>query len=251
MQGDEVPSEDIGKGYKIDTDTYVEVSKEEPENVTLESARTIDITEFVPREQIDPRYIISILHRAQQQVGHDAFAVIRKTIREMNMVAIGRGAPRNLFRRFNLAESAAVPPVSGTTEFTRSPRAARGKLLRVHRDHQVLVGFAGVHDKGLCRVFDIQIARIRAEHLVCCAADDHHVRPGLDPMLVRVPFGGIMIARAGVTGQHENEANLVRRALIGLQSFAPFHGVLVIAFGRSVVADKARETVRSGLDGLR
>jgi hypothetical protein len=29
------------------------------------------------------------------------------------------GAPRNLFRRFNLAESAAVPPVSGTAEFTR------------------------------------------------------------------------------------------------------------------------------------
>src|SRR5229473_3597356 len=84
-----------------------------------------------------------------------------------------------------------------------------------------------------------------------CAADDHHVRPGLDPMLVRVPFGGVMIARAGVTGQHENEANLIRRGLIGLQSFAPFHGVLVIAFGRSVLADKARETVRSGLDGLR
>jgi hypothetical protein len=42
-------------------------------------------------------------------------------------------------------------------------------------------------------------------------------------MLVRVPFGGMMIARAGVTGQHENEANLIWRSLIGLQSFAPFH----------------------------
>src|SRR5882757_8782913 len=70
-------------------------------------------------------------------------------------------------------------------------------------------------------------------------------------MLVRVPFGEIMIARAGVTGKHKNEANLIRRGLIGLQSFAPFHGVLVIAFGRSVIADKARETVRSGLHGLR
>jgi hypothetical protein len=117
--------------------------------------------------------------------------------------------------------------------------------------HQVLVGFAGEHDEGLRRVFDIQIARIGTEHLACRAADDHHVGPGPDPMLVRVPFGGIMIARGGVTGQHENEANLIRRGLIGLQSFAPFHGVLVIAFGRSVVADKTRETVRSGLDGLR
>src|SRR4029077_6176295 len=77
-----------------------------------------------------------------------------------------------------------------------------------------------------------------------------HMRPGLDPMLVRVSFGGIMVARAGVTVQHKNEANLIRRGLFGLQSFAPFHGVLVIAFGRTVVADKAREAVRSGLDGL-
>jgi hypothetical protein len=42
--GEEVASEDIGKGYKIDTDTYVEVSKEELENVALESTRTIDIS---------------------------------------------------------------------------------------------------------------------------------------------------------------------------------------------------------------
>ena len=34
--GEEVASEDIVKAFKIDTDTYVEVSKEELENVTLE-----------------------------------------------------------------------------------------------------------------------------------------------------------------------------------------------------------------------
>lgn len=35
-------------------------------------------------------------------------------------------------------------------------------------------------------VGSIQIAPIGTEHLPCCAADDHHMRPGLDPMLVRV-----------------------------------------------------------------
>ena len=63
-----VANEDIGKGYKIDTDTYVEVSKEELENVALESTRTIDIQQFVPREEIDPRYIHPpVLYRAKQQ----------------------------------------------------------------------------------------------------------------------------------------------------------------------------------------
>jgi len=57
----------------------------------LESTRTIDIDEFVQREEIDPRYIIRPYYlRPDGKVGHDAFAVIRETIREMNMVAIGR-----------------------------------------------------------------------------------------------------------------------------------------------------------------
>jgi DNA end-binding protein Ku len=89
--GEEVPNEDIVKGYKVDTDTFVEVSKEELENVALESTRTIEIDEFVDRSEIDPRYLIRPYYlRPDGKVGHDAFAVIRETIREMNKVAIGR-----------------------------------------------------------------------------------------------------------------------------------------------------------------
>ena len=51
--GEEVPNEDIIKGYKVDTDTYIEVTKEEFENIALESTRTIEIDEFVKREEID------------------------------------------------------------------------------------------------------------------------------------------------------------------------------------------------------
>jgi DNA end-binding protein Ku len=89
--GEEVPSEDIVKAFKVDTDTYIEVSKEELENVALESTRTIEIDEFVPRSDIDPRYIIRPYYlRPDGKVGHDAFAVIRETIRSMDKVAIGR-----------------------------------------------------------------------------------------------------------------------------------------------------------------
>jgi DNA end-binding protein Ku len=89
--GEEVANEDIVKGYKVDTDTFVEVTKEELENVALESTRTIDIDEFVDRSDIDPRYLIRPYYlRPDGKVGHDAFAVIRETIREMDKVAIGR-----------------------------------------------------------------------------------------------------------------------------------------------------------------
>ena len=89
--GDEVPNEDIVKAYAIDKETFIEVSKEELEEVALESTRTIEIDEFVEKSDIDPRYLIRPYYlRPDGKIGHDAFAVIRETIREMNKVAIGR-----------------------------------------------------------------------------------------------------------------------------------------------------------------
>ena len=89
--GEEVSSDDIMKGYKVDTDIYIEVSKDELENIALESTRTIEIDEFVPKSGIDPRYLIRPYYLVPDgKVGHDAYAVIRETIRDMDMVAIGR-----------------------------------------------------------------------------------------------------------------------------------------------------------------
>ena len=89
--GEEVPNEDIVKGYKLDKDTFIEVTKEELEEIALESTRTIEIDEFVDKADIDPRYLIRPYYlRPDGKVGHDAFAVIRETIREMDKVAIGR-----------------------------------------------------------------------------------------------------------------------------------------------------------------
>ncbi len=89
--GEEVASDDIMKGYKVDTDTYIEVTKEELDDIALESTHTIEIDEFVPRADIDSRYLIRPYYLVPDgKVGHDAFAVIRETIRDMNKVAIGR-----------------------------------------------------------------------------------------------------------------------------------------------------------------
>ena len=89
--GDEVASDDIIKGYKVDTDTYVTVDKDELENIALESTRTIDIDEFVPRSEIDELYLVRPYYIVPDgKVGHDAYAVIRETIRTMDKVAIAR-----------------------------------------------------------------------------------------------------------------------------------------------------------------
>lgn len=89
--GDEVDADDIMKGYKVDTDSYIEVDKDELDNLALESTHTIEIDEFVPKAEIDQRYVIRPYYLVPDgKVGHDAYAVIRETIRNMDMVAIGR-----------------------------------------------------------------------------------------------------------------------------------------------------------------
>jgi DNA end-binding protein Ku len=89
--GEEVSSEDIVKGYKVDTDTYLEVSKDELDNIALESTRTIEIDQFVPRSEIDDLYLVRPYYIVPDgKVGHDAYAVIRETIRSLDKVALGR-----------------------------------------------------------------------------------------------------------------------------------------------------------------
>jgi DNA end-binding protein Ku len=79
--GEEVSSDTIIKGYKVDTDTYIEVSKDELENIAVDSTGTIEIDEFMPKADIDPRYLIRPYYLVPDgKVGHDAFAVIRKTM---------------------------------------------------------------------------------------------------------------------------------------------------------------------------
>ena len=89
--GEEVESRDIIKGYQLDKDRYLEVTKDELENIALESSRTIEIDEFVPRSEIDDLYLVRPYYIVPDgKVGHDAYAVIRETIRSLDKVAIAR-----------------------------------------------------------------------------------------------------------------------------------------------------------------
>ena len=89
--GEEVSNEDIIKGYQVDKDRYLEVTKDELENIALESTRTIEIDEFVPRSEIDDLYLVRPYYIVPDgKVGQDAFAVIRETIRSLDKVALAR-----------------------------------------------------------------------------------------------------------------------------------------------------------------
>ena len=89
--GEEVSSEDIMKGFKVDTDTYIEITRDELDAIALESTRTIEIDQFVPKSEIDELYLVRPYYIVPDgKVGHDAYAVIRETIRSLDKVALAR-----------------------------------------------------------------------------------------------------------------------------------------------------------------
>jgi len=88
---DEVDASDIIKGYEVGKGEYIELEPEELEAVAIESTRTIEIDEFVPKNEIDELYLNNPYYLVPDgEVGQQAFAVIREAIRKQGMVALGR-----------------------------------------------------------------------------------------------------------------------------------------------------------------
>jgi DNA end-binding protein Ku len=89
--GDVVESDQKGRGYELKKGEYVEVEKDELEAVQIESNHSIDIDSFVPKEEIDERYINHPYYIAPDgKAGIDAFAVIRDAMKDKDRVALAR-----------------------------------------------------------------------------------------------------------------------------------------------------------------
>ena len=86
-----VESENKGRGYEYAKNAYIAVDDDELDAIVIESNHTIEIDSFVPREQIDERYLDSPYYiTPNDQVGQDAFAVLREAMRGKGMVALAR-----------------------------------------------------------------------------------------------------------------------------------------------------------------
>ncbi len=88
---EEVESEDQVKGYAVSKDNFVLIEDEDLDALKIESSHTIDIGKFVPRHEIDPRYMdVPYYITPTDKVSQEAFAVIREAMRETDVVGIGR-----------------------------------------------------------------------------------------------------------------------------------------------------------------
>ena len=88
--GEEVPYEDIVKGYELGPDTYVTISPEELNALDPKATKSIDIEDFVDLDQIDPIYYDHPYYLAPDKGGAKAYVLLRRAMQETNKVGIAR-----------------------------------------------------------------------------------------------------------------------------------------------------------------
>jgi DNA end-binding protein Ku len=88
--GEEVPYEEIVKGYEITPDRYVRIEPEELDALDPKATKTIDIEEFVDLEGIDPIYYDHSYYLAPTTGGAKAYRLLLDAMRDSDKVGIGK-----------------------------------------------------------------------------------------------------------------------------------------------------------------
>jgi DNA end-binding protein Ku len=88
--GEEIPYEQIVKGYEIGPDRYVMISPEELEALEPQKTRTIDIEDFVDLEQIDPMYYDHPYYLAPDTGAAKAYRLLVDAMEDSGKVAVAR-----------------------------------------------------------------------------------------------------------------------------------------------------------------
>ncbi len=88
--GEEVPWEEIVKGYEYEKGKFVVLTDEDFEAAALESTRQFEILDFVKEEEIDPRYFETPYYLTPGKGGEKAYALLREAMRKKESVGVGK-----------------------------------------------------------------------------------------------------------------------------------------------------------------
>jgi DNA end-binding protein Ku len=89
-----VAREDMVKGYEFAKDQYVVFTPEELKALEEIGTHTVEITEFVPIESIDPVYFDKAYYLGPDKGGAKPYALLTRALRETGRCALGRWAAR-------------------------------------------------------------------------------------------------------------------------------------------------------------
>jgi DNA end-binding protein Ku len=91
---DEVPSEEIVKGFEFEKGQYVIVSDAELKDLPLPTKHKVEVSAFVKTDEVDPIYYEKSYYLQPEPVGEKAFGMLLKLLDEKGVQGIGKVAIR-------------------------------------------------------------------------------------------------------------------------------------------------------------
>ncbi len=86
----EVSADQIVKGFEYERGQYVVLKEEDFEKVRIESTHSIDITDFVDLEQIDPKFFYKPYFLEPQKGGEKAYSLLHKALSATEKIGIAK-----------------------------------------------------------------------------------------------------------------------------------------------------------------
>jgi DNA end-binding protein Ku len=90
-----IPRSEIVKGYEYEKDRYVVIEDEEVKKVAPQTAKVMEILEFVPSDQVDPIYLETSYYLAPDEAGEKPYALLFDALKRSARVGIAKVAMHN------------------------------------------------------------------------------------------------------------------------------------------------------------
>src|SRR5271163_3091003 len=89
-EGVVVERSDMVKGYEFRKDEYIVIEPEEIKKIEPQTAKTMEILEFVKTSEVDPVYFESSYYMMPEEAGRRPYALLTKALEESEYVAIAK-----------------------------------------------------------------------------------------------------------------------------------------------------------------
>jgi DNA end-binding protein Ku len=90
-----VPWDEVVRGFEYTKGKYVPISEEDLDHLPVKTVHTVDISDFVKIEEVDPIYYDKAYYLAPEETGAKAFALLRQALEQTGRAAVAKVAIRD------------------------------------------------------------------------------------------------------------------------------------------------------------
>lgn len=90
-----IPWEEVVRGFEYAKGNYVPISEEDLDHLPVKTVHTVDISDFVNLEEVDPIYYDKAHYLAPEETGAKAFVLLRQALEQTGRAAVAKVAIRD------------------------------------------------------------------------------------------------------------------------------------------------------------